>query len=167
MSARAAASWPRSHNRSGGCPCSAQSAAACSIWRRARSAVEAAVIASASGGQADRNASWATPTTTWPLSRSVVSSRRATKASSSAATGAGSSSRRTRHRVGRPCSSTVTSRNNSLTTCSRPRPLAAVASARAASAWRASAPCTPPSCSYRLASSRPPRPTPSASWASV
>ena len=66
MSARAAASWPRSHNRSGGCPCSAQSAAACSIWRRARSAVEAAVIASASGGQADRNASCATPTTTWP-----------------------------------------------------------------------------------------------------
>ena len=60
---------------------------------------------------------------------------------------AGSSSRRTRHRVGRPCSSTVTSRNNSLTTCSRSRPVAAVASARAASAWRASAPCTPPSCS--------------------
>ena len=47
------------------------------------------MIASASGGQADRNASCATPTTTWPLSRSVVSSRRATKASSSAATGCG------------------------------------------------------------------------------
>ena len=38
---------------------------------------------------------------------------------------------------------------------------------RTLSAWRASAPCTPPSCSYRLASSRRPRPTPSASWARV
>jgi hypothetical protein len=64
-----------------------------------------------------------------------------TKASSWAITATGRSLRRSRQRVGWPCSSTVTSRSRLAMTWSLSPP----ASARAASACLVSAPWTPPS----------------------
>ncbi len=132
-------------------------AAACSIDRRALSASAAASIACLSGGHAVKNFSCDALTLASPFSaESTVSSRCSTNASSS---GTGTPC----HRVGLPCSSTVTSRSNAFSTSSRLRPV----SASATSACRVSAPCTPPSASYWAADSSPPRGTPLASCSSV
>jgi hypothetical protein len=61
-----------------GRPLSTQASAACSTPRRPRSAVDASAIAAASGGHADRNASWTTLIPVPPLpspSLSLVSRR--------------------------------------------------------------------------------------------
>ena len=167
VSASAAASRPRSHSREAGRPASSHSAAACSMPRRARRPVEFARTASASGGHAVRNASCATPTTAPSSSLSTTRRRRSMNGSRASTTAEGSSARGTRRRVGRPCSSAVTRRSRSSSTCRSVRPprdglregRGRLLGHRAAARRRA--PRSGSCCS------RPPRSRPSASSASV
>lgn len=145
VSDNAAAKRSPSHSsRVAGRPLLSHSRAASSTVPRARRPTALAVIARASGGQLDKNASCATDRYVLVSSRSVITKRSATNASNSAATDSGMSARATRCLVGQPFSSTLTSRSNESMISSADLPLDARASSSAALACWINAPFTPP-----------------------
>ena len=143
VSTVALASWRPCNSAPSSRPLATQSLAAFSTTRRARRAVTCASISPLSGGQFTRNASCATATKVRSPSASVVSSRPAMKGLSWPVA-LGNSSRATCLFVGLPCSSMVTKLSNASMTSSRVAPVSVHASCKAESAWRSSAPRTPP-----------------------